>query len=149
MIREYRVDDLATVLAVWTDASSVGHPFLNDDFLAAERKKVAEVYLPNAETWVWEVDGSVVGFISLVADEIGGLFVDPTHHGGGIGSRLVDHVRGLRNDLEVEVFKDNSSALSFYRSCGFVPYDEQIHEETGLAVIRLRLASVDGSEHDG
>lgn len=141
MIREYRKSDLAAVLKVWASASAVGHPFLTDEFLATERRNIADRYLPAAETWVWETDGRVVGFVSLVGNEVGGLFVHPTLHGRGIGRALVDHVRGLRDELEVEVFKDNASGRAFYRACGFIELHEEIHVETGLAVVRLRLVS--------
>lgn len=45
-----------------------------------ECHNIANVYLPNAGTWVWESDGRVVGFISLPGNEVGGIFVDPKFH---------------------------------------------------------------------
>lgn len=141
MIREYRTDDLSALLEVWADASAVGHPFLNAEFLEAERQNIARLYLPASETWVWEADGRVVGFISLMGVEIGGLFVDPTHHGRGIGRALVEHARGLREELEAEVFGDNALGRAFYAACGFIEIGDGIHPETSLAVVRLRLPS--------
>jgi putative acetyltransferase len=139
MIRPYRADDLPSALVVWEAASAVGHPFLSEEFLAAERVKLARVYLPAAETWVWDDGGRLAGFISLVGNEVGGLFVDPALHGRGIGRALVDHARRLRGDLEVEVFRDNALGRAFYAACGFAELREGVHEETGLVVIRLGL----------
>jgi putative acetyltransferase len=141
MIREYRTDDLSALLAIWANASAVGHPFLSAEFLASERQNIANLYLPVAETWVWEADGRVAGFISLVGNEIGGLFVDPLLHGRGIGRALVEHARALRAELEVEVFQDNVRGRAFYEACGFKKLMERFHVETGLVVMRLRLPS--------
>ena len=140
MIREYRTDDLDAVLQTWADASAVGHPFLTDEFLDVERQNIAVLYLPIAETWVWEADGRVAGFISLVGNEVGGLFVDPVFHQRGIGRALVDHACGLRTELEVEVFKENDLGRAFYHACGFVQYQESVHAQTGRAVLRLKLS---------
>lgn len=140
MIREYEESDVTEVLRIWEAASAVGHPFLSTDFLRSERWNVAQVHLPSAETWVWEEKGRVAGFISLLENEVGGLFVDPALHGRGIGRALVDHARGLRGRLEVEVFRDNAAARAFYAACGFSECGVRVHPETGLDVVRLRRA---------
>jgi putative acetyltransferase len=99
------------------------------------------VYLPNAETWVWELDGRVVGFISLLGNEVGAIFVDPKVHGVGIGRALMDHARGLREELEVEVFKANVIGRAFYARYGFELMQEKVHDQTGLDMMRLMLAA--------
>ena len=141
MIRKYRAEDLEDLLTAWESASVLAHPFLSEEFLAAERNNIANVYLPHAETWVWESDGPVVGFLSLIDNEIGGLFVDPKYHRLGIGRALLDHARQLRDNLEVEVFKENVIGRKFYAKYGFVPMHEKVHDETGLEILRLRLAA--------
>ena len=139
MIRSYRSSDCDALLDVWAAASAVAHPFLSKDFVSAERQSIAELYLPAAETWVWAVGEHVLGFIAMLGDEIGGLFVDPDHHGRGIGRALVDHVVTSRERLEVEVFKDNHLGRAFYAAYGFVEDHEGIHSVTGLPVLRLSL----------
>jgi len=71
MIRRYEPRDLEEVLDTWAAASAVGHPFLDDAFLAQERHDIQHVYIPNAETWVYEMDGRVVGYLALVGNEVG------------------------------------------------------------------------------
>lgn len=139
MIRPYDNLDLDQLLKVWSEASAVAHPFLTSEFLAAERDNIQNVYLPNAETWVYELAGGVVAFISLIGNEVGGLFVDPEYQRRGIGQRLMDKARSLRGELEVEVFLANRIGRAFYDQCGFEPVLQRIHEPTGQHVLRLRL----------
>lgn len=140
-IRRYRASDLEAVMEIWAAASAVAHPFLGDELLEAERRAVARDHLPRAETWVWDAAGRVGGFIALLGHEIGGLFVDPARHRGGIGGALVEHARRLHGDLEVEVFERNAIGRAFYAKRGFALVEEKVDEATGLGVLRLRLPS--------
>lgn len=139
MIRKYRADDLAGLLDVWYDASKVAHPFLTRDFLEQERRNVIQEHLPIAETWVFEEEGRVVGFIALIGNQVGGIFVTPERHGQGIGRALTDHARASRSHLDVEVFEANEIGRGFYDAYGFEVVGTGVHEETGQPVLRLRL----------
>jgi putative acetyltransferase len=145
MIRSYRPSDLDDLLGVWAAASVVAHPFLSAEFLRQERRRIPEVYLPNAETWVWEAEGRVVGFVSLLGHEVGALFVHPARHRTGIGRALMDRARAVRGELEVEVFKANLLGRAFYAAYGFELLAVSLHGETGCELLRLRLpANRDG-----
>lgn len=139
MIRKYNAEDLAELLDVWYDASQIAHPFLSRDFLDQERRNVIQKYLPIAETWVFEEEGQVVGFIALIGNEVGGIFVTPRRHGQGIGRALMDHARASRSHLDVEVFEANEIGRAFYHAYGFKVIRPVVHEETGEPVLRLRL----------
>jgi len=139
MIRKYEPGDLNELLDAWEAASAVAHTFLSPEFIAQERLNIAELYLPNTETWVWEHNGRVVGFIAMIGNEVGALFVDPPFHQQGIGRDLVDHVRESRETLEVEVFKKNTQGRAFYDRYGFKPIEEKVHQETGFALLRLKV----------
>lgn len=141
MLRKYESTDLEDLLSAWAAASAVAHPFLSEQFLEQERRKIPSVYLPNAETWVWETDGRVVGFVALLGNEVGAIFVDPRFQRAGIGRALMDRARASREDLEVEVFKANALGRAFYARYGFKLMQEKTHEETGFEVMRLRLVA--------
>lgn len=143
-LRPYRPADRADVLDVWARASAVAHPFLDRDFLEQERQNIADVHLPRAETWVWETEGRVVGFISLLGNEVGAIFVAPELHRSGIGRALLNRARALRGELEVEVFARNLPGRAFYETMGFELVHRKIHDPTGFEILRLRLAA-DGS----
>lgn len=142
MIRTYRDEDLKTLLDVWYRASLIAHPFLHEDFLRKEFKAIEEIYIPMAETWVYEQENRVVGFIALIGDEVGAIFVDPHLQGQGIGQALMGHAQPLRSKLEVEVFEANAIGRRFYDRYGFKPIKEHIHQQTGHPLIRMRLGDV-------
>lgn len=138
-IRKYRKKDLNGVLSSWKNASKVAHPFLTKEFLDKERHNIPNVYLPNADTWVAELNGSVIGFIALIGNEVGAIFVEPEFHGMGVGRALMDKAQALHGDLEVEVFQANAKGRKFYSDYGFKPWVEKIHDETGNKVLRLKF----------
>ncbi len=126
------------MLNTWERANRLAHPFMTDAFIAQERYNIPNVYMPHAETWIIEQDGHVIGFLALIGNEVGGLFVDPAHHGTGAGFALMNKAKDLRGDLEVEVFKVNTIGRRFYDRYGFTLMHETMHEPTGQPVLRLR-----------
>ena len=139
MIRKYESKDLKQLLDVWFEASQIAHAFLTSDFFEQERKNIQHQYLPVAETWVYEESGEVVGFIAMIDDEIGGIFVNPKQQRRGIGRALIEHVRSSRDQLEVEVFEANEIGRAFYDGFGFKQISKSRHEATGNSLLRLRL----------
>ncbi|MGA7306442.1 MAG: GNAT family N-acetyltransferase, partial [Rhodothermales bacterium] len=138
MIRPFRESDLDLLLDVWYRASRLAHPFLSEVFLAKERNDIVTQYLPMAETWVIIAEGRLVGFVALIGSEVAGLFVDPDLHGKGYGRALLDHCLVLRNELELDVFKENTAGRRFYDRYGFEVIDERAHDETGYPLLRMR-----------
>ncbi len=139
MIRKYRDTDLNELLDAWYSASKVAHHFLDEAFLTKERDRITTVYLPTSETWVYEKDGKVIGFISLLENEVGGLFVHAEHHRKGIGRALMDHVTKLKMPLTLEVFEDNPIGRNFYKKYGFVEIGKVFDKETQKNQIRMKL----------
>lgn len=139
MIRPYASEDQDQLIEVWYRASLIAHPFLSEDFLHAERTQIAEHWIPLAETTVFESDGMVVGFVALIGNEVGGLFVDPRHQRQGIGHALLDVARATRPYLELEVFEANPIGRSFYSAYGFEQIGQSIEQTSGEPQLRLRL----------
>jgi putative acetyltransferase len=141
-IRHYQARDLTDLLIAWENASRVAHPFMTDAFFAQERHNIPSLYLPNADTWVAVADEKVVGFIALIGNEVGGLFVDPSFHGCGLGKALMDKAQALHGDLVVEVFKENTIGWRFYDRYGFKFQSEKVFEQTGDIVLRLAFTVI-------
>lgn len=141
LIRAYQPTDLNGVLTAWENATRIAHPFFSEEFIAAERQNIPELYLPNAETWVAEQNGQVVGFMALIGNELGAVFVEPELQGQGIGTSLVNKAHERHVELEVEVFALNSIGQQFYEKYGFLPLSESVHEPTGEKLLRLKSSS--------
>ncbi|MEE8517299.1 MAG: GNAT family N-acetyltransferase, partial [Alphaproteobacteria bacterium] len=103
--RLYRPSDEDAVISVWRAASEIAHHFLTDAFFADEERRIREIYLLNAETWVFEQQAAIVGFVALVGDEVGGLFVHPKSQRLGIGTALMDLAVNRRGEIFLDVFK--------------------------------------------
>jgi putative acetyltransferase len=140
-IRQYEDTDLEAVLSAWESATRLAHPFMTDAFIAQERENVAELYLPNTDTWVVELSAEVKGFIALMGNEVGAIFLQPECHGRGAGKALMDKAQAIHGDLEVEVFKANAIGRKFYARYGFEPLEEKLHEPTGQQVLRLKYTA--------
>jgi putative acetyltransferase len=141
MIRKFQTKDTDALIAIWRSASSLAHPFLNEAFVAQETINLRTLYLPNAETWVLEDNETPVGFIALIGDEIGGLFLDPSLHGRGFGKTMVDHAVDTKGSLRVEVFEKNAIGRRFYERYGFVEVGKYRHEASGETTLKLALSS--------
>jgi putative acetyltransferase len=142
-IRQYIESDLDDVLATWENANKLAHPFLKEDFVDQVRKDIPALYLPNADTWVIEDDNEkkVVGFIALIGNEVGAIFLQPEHHGKKLGKMMMDIAHQLHGDLELEVFEKNTIGREFYKQYGFTQIDEMEHEASGEHVLRLKYTA--------
>jgi GNAT superfamily N-acetyltransferase len=77
-------------------------------------------FLEQAELWVAEEGGQVVGFAGISGDELTHLYVDLPDQKRGVGSSLLEHVKGLRpKRLELWVFQENERARRFYERHDF------------------------------
>lgn len=137
MIRPYNEKDTEQVIDIWYTAQSLAHPFLSEDFLKMVQDMMLNKFLPNSKTWIFEEEGTILGFISMMGNEIGGLFVHPSKHSKGIGTQLVNFVQPMFDTLEVEVFSKNKIGRGFYNKYGFHLMKEYLHEVTNEKVLRL------------
>ena len=137
MIRKRKEDDNDEIINVWYQASSLAHPFLEAGFVEKAKKDLRDVYIPNTETWVYEENNSILGFISMLGNEIGGLFVVPNNHFKGIATKLVNFIKEFHVELEVEVFEKNTIGRAFYEKYGFLQLRKYYHKESNNDILRL------------
>jgi len=85
------------------------------------------------EAWLAERDGTPLGFAVVVGSWLEMLHVDPGHAGSGVGSALLEVVKGLRPDgFGLWVFASNGPARSFYAHRGLLELeltDGSLNEE--------------------
>jgi len=141
MIRLYQESDTDDIIDIWYQASLLAHLFLSKNFLEEEKRKIRDICLPMAQTWVYEEQGNPVGFISLIGNEVGAIFVHPSKQGRGIGTALMNKACSLHDTVELDVFEANAIGRAFYAKYGFVPVRKFTHGETGETTIRLRYGT--------
>ena len=137
MIRKHTDRDLEHIINIWYQSSSLAHPFLSTALMEKVKQDMTHLYIPNSETWVYEKEHEIQGFISMINNEIGGLFVLPKYHSKGIGTQLVNFVKTKHKTLEVEVFEQNKIGRAFYNKYGFKQITQYRHEESDRTVLRL------------
>ncbi len=117
MIRKWDTEDTAPLLALWLDSTIHAHPFISESYWRDSVAVVRDVYLPAASTWVWEQDGELKGFVSVLDSRfVGALFVAPGATRQGIGRALLDEIKQHYAWLSLEVYQKNESAVSFYHA---------------------------------
>ncbi|MGG7104115.1 GNAT family N-acetyltransferase [Rhodococcus sp. 24CO] len=140
-IRPYQPSDEEAVIELWSQASKLAHPFIDGEGEGARAAKMRDVYLVNADNWVAETDGHVVGLLGLLGAEIGGLFVSPRAQRLGIGRLLVEHATTLHGAVTLEVYELNGSARRFYDIMGFEETGRYTDADTDHVLIQLRLTT--------
>ena len=139
--REYRPADWPAVCRVHDRA----RPIELASFAAPEKVQIlAEAddvgVFHASRSWVAEVGGQVIGFVSIDAPQLTFLYVDPALHRRGIGWLLVKHVLPiLGTDGYLYTATENALAVAFYRSCGFVVAARFPGEACGCGCECLRM----------
>ena len=131
MIRRYKNEDVDDVVSVWRMASDLAHPFLTQAFQDKEQHNVRHVYPQFAEIWVKEESGNIIGFIALIENELGAIFLHPDFHSRGMGREMMDFAVQQKGRLTLDVFEKNKIGRRFYKRYGFTFVKDYIHEETG------------------
>lgn len=131
MIRKLENKDVDIVMNIWLETTIKAHDFISKEYWESNYDMVKEVYIPAADSFIYEEKGNIKGFISVIDKEfIGALFVDKKYQGCSIGSKLIRYVDSIYNGLTLSVYKDNSRAVNFYKNIGFNIVEEKINEDT-------------------
>lgn len=70
------------------------------------------------EVWVAARD-RIVGFCAFRPGWVDHLYVDPAHHGRGLGSALLAKAMAAHGELKLWVFQRNTKAIRFYEARAF------------------------------
>lgn len=130
MIREFRTDDIDSVMHIWLDVNMLVHSFISKSYWKDNFDTVKEI-LPQAEVYIYEDNSEIHGFIGLTDNYIAGIFVDENMQSKGIGKQLLDYVKAIKESLKLQVYKKNTRAVKFYSKEGFKIQEKKIDEKTG------------------
>src|SRR3954451_14544505 len=122
MIRRGRTEDADEVAAVFRRSFGT-LTFLPTLHTPEEDRAFFGGLIADAEAWVAEEGGRLVGFAVLSEEMLEHLYVEPGDHGRGVGSALFDRAKLARPDgFRFWVFQQNAKARRFYerRGCRLV-----------------------------
>lgn len=130
MIRRLQKVDVDRVMDLWLDTNLKAHDFIPAVYWRSNFGPVKEM-LPRAEVYVYEDAGGIQGFVGLSGEYIEGIFVADETQSQGIGKRLLDHMKAIKDTLRLNVYQKNTRAIRFYQREGFVIQHESSDESTG------------------
>lgn len=140
IIRDSRPHDRERLFEIWRDAVARTHSFLKPGDFEEIGRQVRESYLPHAQLLVAEDGmGRLVGFMGMTDAHIDSLFIDPEHHGNGVGSALVARASEAHAVLTVDVNEQNEKATGFYERLGFICFGRSAEDDAGRPYPLLHL----------
>ncbi|CAB3769486.1 acetyltransferase [Burkholderia sp. MSh2] len=150
-LRQSTPADATRVLDIWRDAVDATHRFLSDDDRRAIESEVV-AFLPGAPLDLAIDDGGrAIGFMLLDGGHMEALFVDPAHHGAGVGRFLVEEALRRHPGLSTDVNEQNEAATGFYERLGFERCGRSALDGQGRAYplihLRHRAARPSSPEH--
>jgi len=117
---------------IWLNASLVAHDFIQPNYWRNNLEAMVTQYIPGAETYVYETDNEIVGFVSFVdAGTVAAIFVSPAKQGRGVGGKLIRFAKERYNKLSLTVYSKNMKSRAFYEKHGFIGRSEGLDEATG------------------
>lgn len=130
MIRKFKSTDTERVMEIWLNSNTDAHNFIEKTYWEKNFQTVKNM-LPHAEIYVYNEEEKIKGFIGLTENYIAGIFVEKDFRGRGIGKRLIDYVKNIKDNLILNVYEKNISAVKFYEKENFIVEKFGIDENTG------------------
>ena len=130
MIRKLQKADINRVADIWLKTNLKAHFFISEQYWISNYEFVKEM-LPQAEVYVYEDDKMIQGFVGLNDEYIEGIFVSDEMQSCGIGKLLLDYIKDKKVRLQLNVYQNNTRAISFYQREGFIIQCEGLDEATG------------------
>ncbi len=98
------------------------------------REQLRSWFTPGSEfvTLVADLDGVPIGHVTVFRHHLIHLFVEPNHHGTGLGRQLLARGEALLadggyTDVELHTRVENHTAVAFYEAMGWTVTDRQVH----------------------
>ncbi|MGI6677825.1 MAG: N-acetyltransferase [Dehalobacterium sp.] len=136
MIRKFKETDLNSIMKLWLETNISAHDYIDEKYWRSNYEQVRQM-MPEATIYVYE-ENSIKGFIGLSGNYIAGIFVETNSQSKGIGKALLDHIKGINDELFLHVYKKNKRAVRFYIREGFFIEGAQIDINTNETELALK-----------
>ena len=131
MLRDLKEKDIDEVMKLWRDGNYKAHSFISNLYWSDMYKKVQNDFLRKSDTIIYEEDGKIEAFISILDDGyIYAIFVAEEIQREGIGKVLINFVKDKYKKLKVKIYQKNVNATMFFRAMGFNKIDSKTEEST-------------------
>ncbi len=130
MIREFKISDTERVMQLWLLGNEDAHYFIPKEYWLSHYSEVQEALL-QAEVFVYDKDGEILGFAGMIKEHIAGIFVDKNCRSRKIGNLLLNYIKERYNAISLNVYQKNKRAVAFYNKEGFSVFSESVDENTG------------------
>jgi putative acetyltransferase len=131
LTRKLLKSEIKPAVKLWLDASKKSHHFIDPTYWESKAEEMENLWLPSADNTALIKDERLIGFSSLVDDQLAAIFVDPDEQGNGYGSLLLNEAKKRRNRLELTVYEKNIHAVTFYEKHGFQKTEKRKDSATG------------------
>lgn len=125
-----KLKPLTDAMDIWLDTNLKAHYFISAQYWKNNFELVKEM-LSQAEVYVYENDKMIQGFIGLSGEYIEGIFVSVEMQSHGIGRLLLDYIKNRKTKLSLNVYQQNTRAISFYKREGFEIKSYSLDKATG------------------
>lgn len=132
MLRRFTKQDLPAVMRLWLESNQDAHGFIPAAYWE-ENFSAVQAALPQAEVYVFEENGKILGFLGLQEEYIAGIFVEGKARSQGIGKALLEDGKSRKPRLTLRVYEKNTRAVAFYQREGFSVAARETDEATGEA----------------
>ena len=130
MIRNMQSRDSQRAMQLWLNGNLQAHDFIPAKFWESNAPSVYEQLL-QANGYVYEADGEILGFVGMQGNYLAGIFVDAKSRSLGIGKKLLNHIKSRYSTFILHVYQANRRAVAFYQREGLSIASEGVDETTG------------------
>ena len=129
MIRKLETNDIDEVMNIWLETNIKAHKFIDKKYWENNYNEVKKGIL-NADTYVFEKNNQIMGFVGIIDGYIAGIFVKESMQRNGIGKQLINKSKEKYKKLTLNVYEKNKQAIKFYQNQGFNIVNKSIDEQT-------------------
>ena len=118
-IRKFCIDDLDIVMDIWFKSNIDVHHFISENYWK-DKFDFVRKEIEKSEIYVCEENKKILGFAGVCGEYIAGIFILKDFRNRGIGKKLLDYLKNIKESLSLHVYEKNRSALRFYLRENFI-----------------------------